>query len=148
MSAPSGRTIHPAPRRPLISFEVRMETTRAVTAAAPEREITLPQHDDVQVLIAFVDDAGAPVPVTGASEITFAVTRTVRDNTDVIAKTLSGGTVKLGAPNQIYFDLTSAQTGALVVQKYHYEVRMVNSLGQKRTVLLGALSVQDTQIGD
>lgn len=118
------------------------------SGCAPRRDFCIAQHDDYQVLIDVAELSGAPADLSGLTEARWIVAKKVASATAEIDKTLSGGGIRLGASSQLYLGLSSAETGALAAGVYHHELRLTTALGHHQTVTFGALTVQDTWIGD
>lgn len=144
----SGTVLAANPGRATLELTVRLPRVTGRNAAAPVVEMTVPQHDDVQILVNFEDEAGQPRPVTGATQVTMEIASRVTANSPIISKTLTAGEIRFGAPHQVYWTLTSAQTGQLAAGNNYHELRITNSLGHVRTAMVGPFVVQDTIIGD
>ncbi len=111
--------------------------------------LCIPQHDDRRFIVTVYDTSGALEDVSGANEITLHISRTVQ-TAALITKTLTGGGVVLaGTPSQFYFDISSTESGSTLARgANYYQIQIVNSAGEKQTVLSGQLTVIDTAIGD
>lgn len=144
----TGTILTANPGRVIVEIGLRLPRISGRNASAPVVEITVPQHDDALVLVNVTDEDGAPRDITGATQVTLEIATSVHANSPVVAKTLTAGEIRFGAPHQLYWVLTSAQTGQLAAGRNYHELRITNSLGHVRTAMVGPFVVQDTLIGD
>ena len=142
-----GTVLQASPPRPVLHYTVTYRNTLMRAACARQADICIAQGDDYRVLIDVVDENAAPVDLRGLSEARFTVSQSVTSGAAAIDKRLSASAILLGANHQLYFDLGSAETGALAARWHHHELRLSGSTGLHQTVLLGRLTVQDTFIG-
>lgn len=110
-------------------------------------DLVCPQHNDRTFLVTIRDQDGDLLDVSGATEITFIVSRNVR-SAPIITKTRTGGTVGLTTNSQLQIDISDVESGGLQPGNNYYEIEVINSAGSKYTALAGKFVVEDTRISD
>ena len=143
-----GTALIAAPPKRVLSYVAQYRTKSSRAACAPEREICVSQSDDYLVLIDVEDQDGIPVNLLGLTEARFVVAEKNTAGAMLIDKKLSDLTIRRGANTNLYFELRSAELGALSPGRKYHELRLTNSAGWHQTVMLGAFLIQDTLIGD
>jgi len=110
--------------------------------------LTIVQHDDHRFYFTLFDSDGADLDPDDLSELTFIFALGV-NSVAVLTKLKSLGEIVKSGANEVYFDLSSAETGAFTSSSFYCEMKGVAAVGGlKQTLAIGAASVRDTQIGD
>lgn len=104
------------------------------------------QHDDKRFFFSVVDQNGDPVLIDDLTNMIFSIAQNI-SSPSLLQKTLLTGTLIKSGDSEVFFDLSSAESGlldpgSLFVEAKVYEGTIEQTVGQ------GTLTVIDTQIGD
>jgi hypothetical protein len=91
------------------------------------------QGDDLRLIINVKDCSRSYVDISGATEITWSIARSV-NSPALLTKTLTGGGVQIGNNHALFLDLTDTETAALPTGSLYQEVEIINGSGLKATL--------------
>lgn len=135
-----------APGTPTIRFAVRWLVGARWSGCPMRKDLCMAQGDDVRFVARAYDFNGALQDLVGAQDIVFAI-YTANGGTKVLEKTLSGGSLFLGAPEEFFFSIRTGDSITLTKRIYWHETLIVNNDGWRNTVLNGNFKVEQTNIG-
>jgi len=108
----------------------------------------VPRADYRLILVTVRDRNGDFVDVDGFEEIRFVVADSF-GGTVRIDKSLSDGNIMISTNNrQFYFEITEADSMALVNNLNYYECRATASVGKPQTILAGLFRSPETMIAE
>lgn len=89
-----------------------------------------------------------PMDISGAQKLTYALSKTAKSGAALITKEIGNGVVIVNPANgQAQITLDAADTEPLSGLYYH-EIRLVNALGKKLTLMFGAITINTNLIRD
>jgi hypothetical protein len=115
---------------------------------ASQQDVEFFSGNDIFFDASFVSEAdGEPIDLSGAQRLTYALSKKP-NGTAIISKEIGSSLVIVNAPlGYVHVFLSAAETEPLSGEYYH-EMRLVNSLGKKVTVMYGAVNVLTNLIRD
>lgn len=106
-------------------------------------DITMRQGNDLKVVVSVTDQAGDPVDISGASEITWAVSESVDSETTILEKRLSLEEILQAGVTAFSFEISSAESAAIEVGIYYHEALVVTADDKAYTTLSGQFTITD-----
>ena len=109
---------------------------------ATQQDIEFFSGNDVVLDCSFTDEStDLPFDLSGAQQLTYALSKNARSAAALITKTLSDGVVMVNPSNgQVQIVLSAAESEPLNGVYYH-EIRVVNALGKKLTLMFGQVTI-------
>jgi len=115
-----------------------------MSARVATADLSIPRGNDRRFLFTVRDADGNLFDLSGATEIRFAIARSV-GATASITKTLGAGVV-LADNNTIQVDVTDTESDDLPVGNNYYDIKVTASNSKEYTVLVGNMLVEDVRI--
>lgn len=109
-------------------------------------DVCFPQHGDGRFVYDVVDQNGDPVDVLNA-RIRWIVAQSVRGDI-LLEKDSDAADISFPSASRIYWDVSSAESGALPARNLYHELLITTSGGDERFGFAGRFQVQDTRILD
>lgn len=127
-----------------LCFDVLFDLQCLSKSCIRSPDFCIPQHDDRQLRFSFEDEEGDALDMRAAAEIYFGVSQAPNSSAALLEKRLTLGGVEFLNPSQIQITLTGPETGALPARRLHYEMAILSTAGNQRTLMYGQMTVQDT----
>jgi len=99
------------------------------------QDIDMIAGDDLRIIVDVVDQAGDPIDISEAQEITWSVAPS-QNKTATVTKTLTGGGIIITNNTGFYFDILGSESSQLN-RRNHHEVEIVTAGGQSYTTVYG-----------